>query len=134
MKKDDGNEHLGFASPPTVTRHGTSLEQEKLISMVTSRFPAKPYCIVSNWRLFKADLMPEELVSVENAGYLPLFVFAFDVILDSQGRFQPGNWVRSSMCVKFLEGFLFETRNTVYVLVGDGEELKASLKTIFSFN
>ncbi|MNB93677.1 hypothetical protein D3C75_408130 [compost metagenome] len=102
--------------------------------MVTSRFPAKPYCIVKNWRLFCADLTPDELVTVADAGYLPLFVFAFEVILDSQGRFRPGYWVRSSMCVQFLDGFLFETQNTVYVLVGDGEEQKASLTTIFTFH
>lgn len=101
--------------------------------MVTSRYPAKPYCIVRNWTLFCADLTPEELVTVERAGHLPLYLYAFEVILDSKGRFQPGYWVRSSMCVQFLEGFLFETRNTVYVLVGEGVEQKASLKTIFSF-
>ncbi|POF41269.1 hypothetical protein B0D71_18110 [Pseudomonas laurylsulfativorans] len=119
---------------PRDARHGTSLDLEKLTTMVISRYPAKPYCLVRDWTLFLADLTPEELETVERAGHLPLFVYAFEVVYDSKGRFQPGDWVRSSMCVQFLDGFLFETRNTVYVLVGDGAEQKASLITIFSFH
>ncbi|WP_442968417.1 DUF6957 family protein [Pseudomonas sp. S37] len=55
------------------------------------------------------------------------------MVEDSQYRFQSGDWVRSSMCGSFHEGVFFETKNTVYVLVGDGHEQTASLKAIFSF-
>jgi hypothetical protein len=37
------------------------------------------------------------------------------------------------MAISFQDGFLFETKNTLYVLMGNGHEKKASLKTIFSF-
>lgn len=133
MNTSNGNESHDFIGGPKVARHGTSLGLEELIATVTSRYPAKPFCLVKNWTLFLADLTPHELVTVERAGHMPFFVYAYEVIFDSKGRFQPGDWVRSSMCVQFLEGFLFETRNTVYVLVGEGAEQKASLNTIFSF-
>ncbi|PTU01974.1 hypothetical protein DBR45_14730 [Pseudomonas sp. HMWF031] len=134
MNADDGHVRYEFLSGPRVARQGTFLGIEELMVMVASRYPVKPYCLVRDWTLFFADLTPEELVTVESAGHLPLFVYALEVIYDSKGRFQPGDWVRSSMCVQFLSGFLFETRNTVYVLVGDGAEQKASLKTIFSLH
>lgn len=133
MNTDNDNEPHEFTGSTRVARHGTTLNIEELKSSVTSRYPTKPFCLVRNWTIFVADLTPHELITVENAGHLPLFVYAFEVIFDSKNRFQPGDWVRSSMAVKFAEGFLFETRNTVYVLVGEGAEQKASLKTIFSF-
>ncbi|NUT74146.1 hypothetical protein HNO86_03715 [Pseudomonas sp. C1C7] len=133
MNTDNGRELNELTSGTKVTKRGTSLGLEELIATVTTRYPSKPFCLVRNWTIFIADLTPHELKTVERAGHLPFFVYALEVIFDSEGRFQPGNWVRSSMCVQLIEGFLFETRNTVYILVGDGVEEKASLKTIFSF-
>jgi len=60
-------------------------------------------------------------------------LFAHNVRFDSQRRFDVGDWMRSTFAVSFEEGFLFETRNTVYVLMGNGREKSVSLKTIFSF-
>lgn len=118
MNTDKGKEFHEFIGGNRVAKHGTTLGLEELIQMVTSRYSAMSFCLVRNWTLFLVDLTPHELAAVEKAGHLPLFVYAFEVILDSKGRFQPGDWVRSSMCVQFEEGFLFETRNTVYVLIG----------------
>jgi len=73
-----------------------------------------------------------DLTKIHVHGHLPLFVFAEKVILDSRGRFDYGNWVRSPMAISFQDGFLFETKNTVYVLVGDGDEKSASLAAILS--
>jgi hypothetical protein len=108
----------------------SSLEAAEL---ATRLFPLKPYCLVEQWTIFRADLTPDELTRVHAADHLPLFMFAHKVIEDSRGRFQPGDWVRSSMCVTFNEGVMFETKNTIYVLMGPGHEQTASLKTIFSF-
>ncbi len=52
--------------------------------------------------------------------------------LDSRGRFDYGNWVRSTMAISFQDGYLFETKNTVYVLAGDGDEKSANLAAILS--
>jgi len=46
-------------------------------------------------------------------------VYALNVVLDSQGRFNPGDWVRSSFQLSYEESF-FLTKNAVYVLLGNG--------------
>lgn len=111
---------------------GTSATVEEIIAMLAQRAPLKAYCLVEEWTIFRADLTPEELAKVRAANHLPLFLFAHKVIEDSRGRFQPGDWVRSSMAISF-DGIMFETKRTVYVLMGPGHEKKADLKTIFSF-
>lgn len=100
---------------------------------VTARFPGKPFCLVEQWTILRADLTSDELKKVHAANHLPLFLFAHKVVEDSRGRFQSSDWVRSSMCTSFDDKVMFETRNTVYVLMGSGHEQTASLKTIFSF-
>lgn len=111
---------------------GTSASAEEVIATLALRLSLKAYCLVEEWTIFRADLTPEEIAKVHAANHLPLFIFAHKVVEDSRGRFQPGDWVRSSMAISF-DGVMFETKNTVYVLMGDGQERVASLKTIFSF-
>lgn len=116
-----------------MTRKGSNEAQEALTQSVRKFFPSKAYCLVKQWTIFRADVSEDDLVKIHAAGHLPLFVFAHKVIEDNRQRFQPGDWVRSSMCVSFDDGVMFETKNTIYVLMGPGHEKKADLKTIFSF-
>jgi hypothetical protein len=118
---------------PGQPMEGSLSDSTELIARVQECFPGKPYCLVEQWTVFRADVTPDELETICARGHLPLFVFAHNVVLDSRGRFQPGDWVRSSMCVSFDDRAMFETKNTVYVLLGPGSEQVASLKTIFSF-
>jgi hypothetical protein len=117
---------------PRTPRDGLPSSSEAR-ALVSERFSDKPYCLVEDWTVFRIDVTSEELTKVHAAGQLAMIVFAHNVIEDSEGRFQRGDWVRSSMCTKFDEGAVFETRNTVYILIGPGHEQTASLKTIFSF-
>lgn len=126
----DAEELFGSTGSPL---SGSLDSQEGLVREARARFPQKPFCLVEQWTILRADLTPEEIAKVHAANHLPLFLFAHKVVEDSQQRFQPGDWLRSSMCVTFEEGFMFETKNTVYVLMGAGHERTASLKTIFSF-
>ena len=112
---------------------GSQLDAAEAARFVSGRRPLKPFCLVEQWTVFRADLADEELARVHASGHLPLFIFAHKVIEVSRGRFQPGDCVRSSMCIYFEGGVLFETRNSVYFLMGPGHEQTASLKTIFSF-
>ncbi|MGF6398426.1 hypothetical protein ABH905_002092 [Pseudomonas frederiksbergensis] len=114
------------------TRRSSSDAQDALIGAVHEHFPSKPYCLTEDWIIFHVDVSVDDLAKIHAAGHLPLFIFAHKVVHDSRGRFQPGDWVRSSMAISF-DGVMFETKNTVYVLMGDGQERVASLKTIFSF-
>lgn len=117
---------------PGEPRSGSGENQEALIRIVQARFPDKSFCIVQQWTIVRAIASDGDLTKIHVHGHLPLFVFAEKVILDSRGRFDYGNWVRSTMAISFQDGFLFETKNTVYVLAGDGDEKSANLAAILS--
>lgn len=101
--------------------------------LVAERFPRKAYCLVQDWTVFRLDVTEVELAKIHAGGQQPLILFAHNVVEDSEVRFLPGQWVRSTMCCSLEEGVLFQTRNTRYVLIGDGHEQTASLQEVFSF-
>jgi len=115
-----------------VSSAGTLLSRSEIEAMVGERFPRKAYCLVEDWLLFHVDEPPESLAKVRVSGLEPMFMYAHCVIYDERGRFPPGGWVRSTLCKSFDGVCLFETRNTVYVLMGQGREMTATLKAIFS--
>jgi hypothetical protein len=133
LSTDEITEAAELLYSPGEPRIGSSDTDEVLIDLVKSRFPRKPYCLVEDWTIFNVEVTEGELQKVHAAGKLPLVLFAHNVCFDSERRFDVGDWVRSTMAVSFQDGFLFETWNTVYVLVGPGHEKTASLETIFSF-
>ncbi len=118
---------------PGEPRNGSMDSYETLSELVQAIYPRKPYCLIEGWTIFRVDVTEDELKKIHDEGQLPLIVFAQNVVFDSQRRFDVGDWVRSTFAVSFKEGFLFETRNTVYVLMGPGHEKVASLKTVLSF-
>lgn len=113
-------------------RHGPMDSDEILIGLVQALYPGKPYCLVEDWTIFKIDVTEDEFTKIQAAGQMPLIVFARNVRFDSERRFDTGDWVRTTFATSFEEGFLFETRNTVYVLAGAGYEKSASFSTIMS--
>lgn len=110
---------------------GTSLSPAEIEALVAERFPRQVYCTVEDWLILHVDEPAESLARVRATGLEPMFMYSHCVIYDGHGRFPPGGWVRSTLCKSFDGVCLFETRNTIYVLVGQGREMKASLKTIF---
>ncbi len=118
---------------PGEPRQGSMDSDEILIELVKGLYPRKPYCLVEDWTVFRVEATEDEQSKIHAAGQLPLIVYAHNVLFDSQRRFDVGDWVRTTFATSFQNGFLFETRNTVYVLKGAGHEKKASLETIFSF-
>lgn len=133
MSTDENEGDDELLGSPGEPRQGSLDSDENLIELVKALYPRKPHCLVENWTILRADVTDEELQKIHAAGRLPLVLFAHNVRFDSQRRFDVGDWMRSTFAVSFEEGFLFETRNTVYVLMGNGREKSVSLKTIFSF-
>ena len=119
-------------SGPGDPRQGPMDSDEILIGLVRALYPGKPYCLVDAWTIFKVDVTEDELEKIQAVGQMPLIVFARNVRFDSERRFDVGDWVRTTFATSFEEGFLFETRNTVYVLAGAGNEKTASFSTIMS--
>ncbi|VVM76860.1 hypothetical protein PS673_02068 [Pseudomonas fluorescens] len=120
-------------SGPGEPLQGSMETVDALIEMAKSRFPRKPYCLIEKWTIFRVDVTEGELNKIHATGQLPLVVFAHNVLFDSQRRFDVGDWVRSTFAISFKAGYLFETRNTIYILVGNGHEKATSLKTALSF-
>jgi hypothetical protein len=91
-----------------------NLSEETAAALVAERYGDKPFCLVSHWSLLTVKDVPTPLLYAEY------------VIYDSLGRFRSGDWVRSSPAIASREKGMFETRNTVYVLLGPGRAKTAS--------
>jgi len=111
---------------------GSALFLDEAVAVARKRYKWMPLCAVEEWTILDAIVTDEERAKVTAAGCQPMFMFAHKVVDDEQRRFEPGHWVRSSMGTAFNDGFLFETRNSVYVLLGPGHRKSASIEAIFS--
>ncbi len=95
--------------------------------------PYKSICVVKNWMWWDLEVTEEESNVLKQNGKQASLIKADTVIDDESGRFRPGDWVRSSPLVSFTECCIFETQNTVYLLVGKGSRKTISLDTAMSF-
>ncbi|MBA6042010.1 hypothetical protein ACEK06_06885 [Pseudomonas brenneri] len=111
---------------------GSELSLEDALAAARKRYKWMPLCAVEEWIILDAIVTDAERAKVVAAGCQPMFLFAHKVVHDEQRRFEPGQWVRSSMGTVFKEGYLFETRNTVYLLLGPGHRKSSSIEAIFS--
>ena len=128
----DGVIEDGLLGDPGVSLMGSELGLEAVMAAARKRYKWVPLCAVEEWIILDAIVTDAERAKVAATGCQPMFMFAHKVVDDEQRRFEPGHWVRSSMGTAFKEGYLFETRNTVYVLLGPGHRKSASIEAIFS--
>ena len=122
----------GLLGEEGIELQGSELTLDEAVALARKRYKWMPLCAVEEWTILDAIVTDEERAKVTAAGCQPIFMFAHKVVDDEQRRFEPGHWVRSSMGTAFKEGYLFETRNTVYVLLGPGHRKSASIEAIFS--
>ena len=106
--------------------------QDELIALSANAFPGKAFCVVRQWILIDLTVNSDEKEKLTGLGLLPATLFAHEIVLDSKGRFQAGMWVRSNFGVSFTEGCMFETKSTVYLLLGAGQRKEASIGAAFS--
>ena len=105
--------------------------QEDLISLVATAFPGKAFCVVKRWIFIDLIVTSEEKEKLTKFGLLPATLFAHEVVLDSKERFQPSMWVRSNFGISS-HRYMFETKKTVYLLLGPGLKKEASVGAAFS--
>ena len=117
---------------PGVSLMGAEPCLEDAMAAARKRYKWMPLCAVEDWIILDAIVTDDERAKVAAAGCQPMFLFAHKVVDDEQRRFEPGHWGRSSMGTAFNDGFLFETRNSVYVLLGPGHRKSATIKEIFA--
>ena len=94
--------------------------EEEGLALAEKLAPDMAYCTVRNWTIADLDLAEPEKYLFAEQGILPSLLYAERVLTDSACRFSPGDWVRSTPLQRFSDGCLFQTRNTIYVLVGPG--------------
>ena len=122
----------GLLGEEGIELQGSELTLDEAVALARKRYKWMPLCVVEEWIILDAIVTDAERAKVAAAGCQPIFMFAHKVVDDEQRRFEPGHWVRSSMGTAFKEGYLFETRNTVYVLLGPGHRKSSSIEAIFS--
>jgi hypothetical protein len=105
--------------------------QDELIALAAKTFPSKAFCVVKQWILIDLTVTPAEKDKLTGLGLLPATLFAHEIVLDSKGRFQPQMWVRSNFGVSS-SPYMFETKKTVYLLLGPGLRKEASVGAAFS--
>ena len=128
----DSSINDGLLGDPGIKLVGFELTLDEALEAARKHYKHLPLCAVEEWFILDATVTDAERAKVAAAGCQPIFLFAHKVVHDEQRRFEPGHWVRSSMGTAFKEGYLFETRNTVYVLLGPGHRKPASIEAIFS--
>jgi hypothetical protein len=82
--------------------------------------PKKQVCVVKNWMWWDLQFSEAEIQRISKLGLKAAMIKSDYVIEDEAGRFNDGDWVRSSCLKQFHASCLFETQNTVYLLVGSG--------------
>ncbi|WP_417702885.1 DUF6957 family protein [Pseudomonas sp.] len=95
------------------------------IALAQKLYPDKPYCSVRQWILVDLDISDDKKALVAEQGFRPILLYAHAVVNDSACRFSPGDWVRSTLLVDLKSNCLFETRNSVYILLGAGSRKTA---------
>jgi hypothetical protein len=109
---------------------GCSMDESEAKQFVLQHFPGRPYCLVSDWVLIEIEIPQVELALLAKQGVTPALLYAFSVIHDSKGRFPRSHTVRTSLGVSFSHECLFETRNTVYVLMGPGRKATSKIELL----
>lgn len=109
---------------------GIEISDDEAVERVRKQFRFSDYCLVRDWIWIDLDVSDEQRALLEKAGRQPTIVYAHTVIYDSARRWDVGDFVRTSPLHAFHDGFLFQTWNTVYVLLGDGVRKRAALETV----
>lgn len=124
------NEALDFLSCDGKPMPGAEVSQEEAVRIVRERYPYAEYCLVSKWRWIDLDVTPKQRDELARTNRQPVVIYADTVIYDSLRRWDVGDFVRTSYLHKFQEGFIFQTLNTIYILMGGGIRTRASLETL----
>ncbi|MHA6578649.1 DUF6957 family protein [Pseudomonas yamanorum] len=111
---------------------GCLLADTDAVALANRHFPSCAYCLVADWAILNIEVSTRQRKAITDRGLTPALVYALTVIQDSKGRFPPGDWVRTTLAVSLTHGCLFETKNTIYVLMGPGRRLRTDLDIALS--
>ena len=98
---------------------GSPMTDEQALNFMHAQRLYAEYCLVRDWVWIDLIVTPLQLAELEKTSRKPVIIFAHKVIYDSQRRWDVGDLVRTSPLHEFRDSFLFQTLNSVYVLLGE---------------
>ena len=90
----------------------------KMIAYVKKQLPRYPFCVVADWVWVDINVESEVLEKFSERDLKPSFIYAHKVIDDEVQR--PFEFVRTTYLQDFRENCIFLSRNTAYILQGQG--------------
>lgn len=112
--------------------NGCDLPPDDAQAMAHTRFPNLSTCLVRDWTILDLETTSDEMEALRDRGLEPVMVYALNVVFDSRGRFNAGDWVRSSFQLSFEDNGFFLTKNTLYVLLGKGARQRITVSDLTS--
>jgi hypothetical protein len=109
---------------------GSQMSDEQALNFMRDQRLNAEYCLVRDWIWIDLDVTPAQLAELGKTRRQPAIIFAHRVIYDSARRWDVGDLVRTSPLYEFRDGFLFQTLNSVYVLLGEGLRKRAAVETV----
>ncbi len=104
------------------TDYGCSFEEITDYIEISKTINAyKSVCVVCDWQWWELNSIDLIGDCGKHQKQAACAIMANYVIDDQIGRFNQGDWVRSSLLTSFHKPCLFETKNTFYLLVGPGK-------------
>ncbi|MEE2003148.1 hypothetical protein QWY20_16970 [Alkalimonas sp. MEB108] len=112
-----------FNQPGDSTPFGIDAQaiEPMMQKIVEEQIKYKPICAVNHWVIWRVDEADD------------LIVLKGDVLFHSLGHREPGNWVRTSPLISFRYNCVFETKNTVYLMVGPGTMKDVPARSVLAF-
>lgn len=111
---------------------GTDLSREEIREELRRRNPKKQFCLVRDWTLVELDISDEARKQIEADGFQARFIYAHHIVEDSSNRWPAGFWVRTSLQLRYENDGFFETRSTIYVLIGEGRHKRVREEIAYS--
>ncbi len=109
---------------------GAPMSDDQALGYMRGLRPYSEFCLVRDWIWIDINVTAAQLAELEKTRRQPVIIFSHSVIYDSMRRWDVGDLVRTSLLHEFRDGFLFQTLNTDYVLLGQGMRKRAALETV----
>lgn len=120
---------MALLQAPGTVMLGHDLDEDTALALLGERFPGRQFFLVRNWIWIDLDSPDDVREELSDMRLQPVMLYG-DVVADSLGRFDKGDWLRSTPLIAFTQGCFFETRDTVYALLGLGVRKRAELSAM----
>lgn len=126
---DEQTARQALLDAPGTVMLGHTMAGKTILALLDEHYPGRHFCLVREWIWIDLDLPDDVREGMSSMQLQPVMLYG-DVLIDSLGRFDEGEWLRSTPLVAFTQGCLFETRDMIYVLLGHGLRKRAELSAM----